>query len=90
MDDARARPPARRIRIAVLSGVVAVALAAAHLAVSRVPSGDAEQVLLHLLLSGTAAAVAAVSAARRVRRTEADLAPSPSPTSIRPGSSSDQ
>ncbi len=74
MDDAPARPPTRRIRIAVLSGAVAVALAAAHLAVSRMPAGGSEQVLLHLLVSGTAAALAAASAVRRVRRTEADLA----------------
>jgi diguanylate cyclase (GGDEF)-like protein len=58
----------------VLSGLLAAALAVAHLAVGRMALGDREEVLLHLLLSGTAAAVAAALAARRVRRTEADLA----------------
>jgi hypothetical protein len=74
VDDAPARPPARRLRIAVLSGVLTTALVAAHVAVGRLTAGDSEQVLLHLLLSGTAGAVAAAFAARRVRRTEADLA----------------
>jgi len=74
VDDAPARPPARRLRVPVLSGVLAAALAAAHLLVERASAGDPEQVLLHVLLSGTAAAGAAALAARRVRRTEADLA----------------
>ncbi|HZH19536.1 MAG TPA: GGDEF domain-containing protein, partial [Geodermatophilus sp.] len=74
MDDAPARPPALRLRAVVLSGLLAAALAVAHLAVGRMALGDREEVLLHLLLSGTAAAVAAAFAARRVRRTEADLA----------------
>jgi diguanylate cyclase (GGDEF)-like protein len=74
VDDAPARPPARRLRVAVHSGVLAAALAAAHLLVARVPSGGSGQVLLHVLLSGAAAVGAAALAARRVRRTEADLA----------------
>ena len=74
VDDAPTRPPALRLRVVVLSGLLAAALAVAHLAVGRMTLGDREEVLLHLLLSGTAAAVAAALAARRVRRTEADLA----------------
>ena len=74
MDDAPARPPARGLRVVALSGLLAAALAAAHLAVARLADGDRPEVLLHLLLSGTAAAAAAALAARRVRRTEADLA----------------
>ena len=74
MDDAPARPPARRLRIAVLSGVLTTSLVAAHVAAGRLTAGDSEQGLLHLLPSGTAGAVAAAFAARRVRRTEADLA----------------
>jgi diguanylate cyclase (GGDEF)-like protein len=74
VDDAPARPPALRLRVVVLSGLLAAALAVAHLAVGRMTLGDREEVLLQLLLSGAAAAVAAAFAARRVRRTEADLA----------------
>ena len=73
MDDAPARPPARGLQIAVLCGVLAAGLAAAHDAVGSVTTGP-EQVLLHLLVSGAAAAGAAALGAGRVRRTEADLA----------------
>jgi diguanylate cyclase (GGDEF)-like protein len=73
VDDAPARPPARGLQIAVLSGVLAAGLAAAHVAVGSVTTGP-EQVLLHLLVSGAAAAGAAALGAGRVRRTEADLA----------------
>jgi diguanylate cyclase (GGDEF)-like protein len=71
--NAPARPPNRGLRIAVLSGALAAVLTVAHLAAAELASGSA-QVVLHLLLSGAAAAGAAALAARRVRRTEADLA----------------
>ena len=73
MDDAPARPSARGLQIAVLSGALAATLTVAHVAAARLATGS-EQVLLHLLLSGVAAAGAVALAARRVRRTEADLA----------------
>ncbi len=57
MDDAPARPPARGLQIAGLSGVLAAGLATAHVAVGYVATGAA-QVLLHLLVSGTATAAA--------------------------------
>jgi len=73
VDDAPARPPARGLQIAVLSGALAAVLTGAHLAAAWLATGSA-QVVLHLLLSGAAAAGAAALAAQRVRRTEADLA----------------